>query len=98
MIAIKFYNHGEMMVRNAVRIIALTVFKLNDPGLNALLSDLPFVTYFTNLALLFRSKILSVDASYAGPLRVTGLDSMFHGVDDVQDLLEFFHEVFEVEN
>lgn len=30
-VTMKFYNHPEMMVRNAVRIIMLTVFKMNNP-------------------------------------------------------------------
>jgi len=60
-IAIKFYNHGEMMVRNAVRIIALTIFKLNDPSINQILQDLPFCGYFANLSCYLRDKVLDID-------------------------------------
>lgn len=60
-IAIKFYNHSEMMVRNAIRIIALTIFKLNEDSINKLLTDMPFCSYFANLACYFRDKILDLD-------------------------------------
>jgi protein CLEC16A len=60
-VAIKFYNHPEMMVRNAIRIIALTVFKLNDDKVNSLLQELPICSYFVNLACLFRDKILDLE-------------------------------------
>lgn len=53
-----------MMVRNAIRIIALTVFKLNEDSINNLLSDMPFCSYFANLACYFRDKILDLDQSY----------------------------------
>ena len=53
-----------MMVRNAVRIIALTIFKLNDELVNKLVSDLPFCSYFANLACYFRDKVLDLDQSY----------------------------------
>ena len=60
-IAVRFYNHPEMMVRNAIRIITLTIIKLNDDSANKLMSDLPFCSYFTNLACLFRDKLLDLD-------------------------------------
>lgn len=50
-----------MMVRNAIRIIALTIFKLNDDSINKLLTDMPFCSYFSNLACFFRDKILDLD-------------------------------------
>lgn len=49
------------MVRNAIRIIALTVFKLNDDKVNSLLSELPLCSYFVNLACLFRDKVISLE-------------------------------------
>jgi hypothetical protein len=60
-VAIKFYNHPEMMIRNAIRIIVLTVFKLNDERVNALLYELPYCSYFVNLACLFRDKLLDLE-------------------------------------
>lgn len=54
------------MVRNAARIISLTVFKLRDPKINELMEDMPFCSYFCNLACLFRDKILEIDSSYCG--------------------------------
>ena len=50
------------MIRNAFRVIALTIFKLNEDGVNKLLTDLPFCTYFANVACYFRDKILELDA------------------------------------
>jgi hypothetical protein len=60
-VAIKFYNHPEMMIRNAIRIIVLTVFKLNDERVNALICELPYCSYFVNLACLFRDKLLDLE-------------------------------------
>ena len=62
--AIKFYNHPDSMVRNAIRIIALTVIKLDDDQVNKLLADLPFCSYFTNLACFFRDKIMDIDKDF----------------------------------
>lgn len=46
------------MVRNAVRIIHLNVFKINDKKLNdELLSDVPYCLSFVNLACLLRDKV-----------------------------------------
>ncbi len=59
--AIQFYNHPEMMVRNAIRIIVLNVFKCNEESVNESLSELPKCSYFVNLALQFRDKIIDLD-------------------------------------
>ena len=50
-----------MMIRNAIRIILLTVFKLNDERVNALLSELPYCSYFVSLACSFREKLLGLE-------------------------------------
>jgi hypothetical protein len=60
-VAVVFYNHPEMMVRNAIRIIVLNIFKINDERVNQLLGELPYCSYFINLALLFRDKVLDLD-------------------------------------
>ena len=54
------------MVRNAVRIINLTIFKINDKKLNdEILSDVPFCLHFVHLACLLRHKVcLGIDMSY----------------------------------
>jgi hypothetical protein len=49
-VTMKFFNHNEMMVKNAVRIIVISVFKLNEPMVNKLLSDVPFVNFFCHLS------------------------------------------------
>ena len=87
-----------MMVRNAVRVITLTIFKLNDEKINSLLEDLPFCSYFCHLALTFRDKTLEIDSSYCGNKKSSTYDHMFHAIEDLQDLFEFFHEIFEIEN
>ena len=45
-VTIKFFNHSETMVRNAMRIIVLVILKLNDPTVNKLLNDVPFAPFF----------------------------------------------------
>jgi protein CLEC16A len=58
LMAQRFANHPETMVRNAVRIINLTVFKINDRKLNnELLSDVPYCLSFVHLACLLRDKV-----------------------------------------
>jgi len=64
LIAIKFYNHPETMVRNAVKIIAMTLFGMNSPKINALLQDLPFCSYFSHMASFFKEKIMEIDLAY----------------------------------
>ncbi|CDW77693.1 UNKNOWN [Stylonychia lemnae] len=104
--SIKFYNHPEMMVRNAIRIIALTIFKLNEDSINTLLMDLPFCQYFANLSCYFRDKILDLDQSYASthsPHQNKGKpqknqELLSSSVEELQDMMEFFQEVFEVDN
>ena len=62
----KFANHPETMVRNAVRIINLTVYKINDSKLNEeVLSDVPYCLNFVHLACLLRDKVCNgIDKSY----------------------------------
>lgn len=62
--ALRFYNHPEMMVRNAIRIITLTVFKLNDELVNKALCDIPHASYFVHLSCQLRDKMLDLDQSY----------------------------------
>ena len=50
------------MVRNAVRIINLTIYKLNDQKLNeCILSDVPYCLAFVNQACMLRTKICALD-------------------------------------
>jgi len=60
-ITCKFFNHGETMVKNAARIIILTIFKLNDPLVNKLLLDLPFCTFFAHLGCYLKDLIVKID-------------------------------------
>ena len=55
------------MVKNAVRIINLTVFKINDPKLNQnILSDVPYCLSFVHTACLLRDKVCNgIDKSYS---------------------------------
>jgi hypothetical protein len=61
-ITIKFFNHPEMMIKNAVRIIIISILKLNDPHVNRLLVDIPFVNFFCHLACYLRDKIIEIDS------------------------------------
>jgi len=92
---VKFYNHPEMMVRNAVRVIALTIFKLNEEAVNLALGDLPFSSYFAHLACHLRDKVLDLDQSYQGR---NGLDLVTAAAEELQDLLEYLQEVFDCDN
>jgi hypothetical protein len=67
--ALKFANHPETMVKNAVRIINLTVFKINDAKLNDdILSDVPYCLNFVHIACLLRDKVCNgIDKSYNSP-------------------------------
>ena len=63
-ITCKFFNHTETMVRNAARIIILTIFQLNDPHVNKLLLDLPFCTFFANLGCYLKDMIVQIDETH----------------------------------
>ncbi|TNV84769.1 hypothetical protein FGO68_gene16079 [Halteria grandinella] len=95
--ALPFYNHPEMMVRNAIRIIALTVFKLNDDAVNRCLCDLPHAGYFVQLACQVRDKMIELDQSYQRK-GVRGYEQLYHFVEEMQDQLEYLQEVFECDN
>eukprot|EP00347_Sterkiella_histriomuscorum_P015039 403358539 len=101
-IAIQFYNHPEMMVRNAIRIITLTIFKLNDEQINSLLSDLPFCYFFPNLACYFKDKILELEQSHIPKQsennKSNSQEQLNSYVEELQDLMEFMQEIFEVDN
>ena len=60
-ITCKFFNHGETMVKNAARIIILTILKLNDPLVNKLLLDLPFCTFFAHLGCYLKDLVVKID-------------------------------------
>ena len=61
-VTMKFFNHNEMMIKNAVRIIVISIFKLNDPTVNLLLIDVPFVNFFCHFSCYLRDKIIDIDA------------------------------------
>jgi len=65
--ALKFANHPETMVRNAVRIIVLTVYRINDAKMNEeILSDVPYCLTHVHLACHLRTKVCAgIDKSFA---------------------------------
>jgi hypothetical protein len=91
------------MVRNAVKIIALTMFQLNDPNINKLMMDLPFSTFFIHFACYLKDKIVEIDQSYTA---IPGCDKdkhrkfdpMFSLMEDFQDLLDYIQEIFDINN
>ena len=65
------------MIRNAIRIIVLTVFKLNYERVNAILSELPYCSYFVNLACLYREKLLALEqAVNSGGVGATKVETL----------------------
>jgi Uncharacterised conserved protein len=83
-VAMKFYNHQEGMVRNAVRIIVLTVFKLNDESIEKAITDIPHCMYFINLSCQLRDKMMDLDQSYQKKGQ-KGYDQLYHCVEELQD-------------
>ena len=69
------------MVRNAVRIINLTVYKINDSKLNNdILSDVPFCLNFVNIACLLRDKVCKgIDKSYYCQNYIQGINGNKNG-------------------
>lgn len=63
-ITCKFFNHAETMVRNAARIIILTIFQLNDPLVNKLLVDLPFCNFFVHIGCYLKDSIVKIDETH----------------------------------
>jgi hypothetical protein len=87
------------MVRNAIRIVCLTIFKLNDESVNRLLGDLPFVSYFAHLACLYRDKLLDLDRSYqVKQVPVQSFEPLYASVEEMQDMMDYFQEVYDCDN
>ena len=61
-VAMKFFNHSETMVKNAVKIIIVNILQLNDSTVNKLITDVPFVNLFTHIACYLRDKIIEIDS------------------------------------
>lgn len=86
------------MVRNAIRIIALTVFKLNEESVNKCLEDVPFCSYFAHLACLMRDKLLDLDHSYQSKSKLGSYDQLYHCVEEMHDIMDFIQEIYECDN
>jgi hypothetical protein len=47
-----------------MRIIVLTIFKLNDPMVNKLLLDLPFCSFFAHLGCYLKDQVIMLDQAH----------------------------------
>eukprot|EP01083_Nonionella_stella_P088880 247942_1 len=59
--AIKLFKHGEKMVRIAVRIITLNVYKVEDADLRKFILDKSAVPFFFNLVWFIRDQCIALD-------------------------------------
>merc|ERR1719209_2594380 len=59
--AIKFFNHGESMVRIAVRTLSLNVYKVEDDRMLKFVTDKTAAPYFSNLVWFIGNHILEID-------------------------------------
>ena len=59
--AIKFFNHGESMVRIAVRTLSLNVYKVEDERMIKFVTDKTAAPYFSNLVWFIGNHILEID-------------------------------------
>ena len=59
--AIKFFNHGESMVRIAVRTLSLNVYKVEDERMLKFVTDKTAAPYFSNLVWFIGNHILEID-------------------------------------
>jgi len=59
--AIKFFNHGESMVRIAVRTLSLNVYKVEDEAMLKFVTDKTAAPYFSNLVWFIGNHILEID-------------------------------------
>ncbi|KFD57760.1 hypothetical protein M513_01430, partial [Trichuris suis] len=76
--AIKFFNHGEGMVRIAVRTLTLNVFRVNDHQVIHFIRDKTAVPYFSNLVWFIRQRaseinVLVENASWSSMSRLEDL-------------------------
>ncbi|XP_067143421.1 protein CLEC16A isoform X2 [Centruroides vittatus] len=60
--AIKFFNHGESMVRIAVRTLTLNVFKVDDKAMLKFIRDKTAAPYFSNLVWFIGNHVLELDS------------------------------------
>ncbi|XP_022248411.1 protein CLEC16A-like isoform X2 [Limulus polyphemus] len=59
--AIKFFNHGESMVRIAVRTLTLNVFKVQDRAMLKFIRNKTAAPYFSNLVWFIGNHVLELD-------------------------------------
>ena len=59
--AIKFFNHGESMVRIAVRTLSLNVYRVEDEAMLKFVTDKTAAPYFSNLVWFIGNHILEID-------------------------------------
>ena len=60
--AIKFFNHGESMVRIAVRTLSLNVYRVEDEAMLKFVTDKTAAPYFSNLVWFIGNHVLELDS------------------------------------
>uniref|UniRef100_A0A5S6QMS8 FPL domain-containing protein n=1 Tax=Trichuris muris TaxID=70415 RepID=A0A5S6QMS8_TRIMR len=90
--AIKFFNHGESMVRIAVRTLTLNVFRVNDHQVIHFIRDKTAVPYFSNLVWFIRQRaneinVLVENASWSSLSRLEDLTA------EHQDHIHYLNDI-----
>lgn len=89
--ATQFFDHGDVMVRSAVRCATLSVYRLEDEEVQRFLAEHADRHYFRDLAVTMKRIWLDIDAAI---LRQDATDSALTAVlEEETDLLAYLHDL-----
>lgn len=91
--AIKFFNHGESMVRIAVRTITLNVFRVDEDSMHQFIIDKTAVPYFSNLVWFIGNHILDIDACVKNDADHQSLNKLKNLVAEHLDHLHYLNDI-----
>ena len=91
--AIKFFNHGESMVRIAVRTITLNVFRVDEDSMHQFIIDKTAVPYFSNLVWFIGNHILDIDACVRNDADHQNLNKLKNLVAEHLDHLHYLNDI-----
>jgi len=94
--ALRFFNHRENMIRNAVRVIVLKVFSLREQKIVNLIQHPPFVNYFVHLACFMREEWIKMDQKILEYIRESP-EKVSTLIGNHQDWLYFFQDFFNLQ-
>jgi len=91
--AIKFFNHGESMVRIAVRTLSLNVYRVEDERMIKFVTDKTAAPYFSNLVWFIGNHILEIDDCVRNDADHNSMDKLKDVVAEHLDHLHYINDI-----